>query len=42
MSEEKKGMIAEAVELLRAANEEEVYALLRFIRAVLRPKRKAE
>ena len=26
MSEEKKDMIAEAVELLKAANEEEVYA----------------
>lgn len=42
MSEEKKDMIAEAVELLKAANEEEVYALLRFIRAALRPKRKSE
>lgn len=42
MSEEKKDMSAETVELLKAANEEEVYALLRFIRAALRPKRKAE
>ena len=36
MTKEKEDMIAEVIELLKVANEEEIYALLRFIRASLR------
>ncbi len=36
MTKEKEDMIAEVIELLKGANEEEIYALLRFIRASLR------